>query len=438
MIRYYSQAGRLSCFFQVGRRETSEIGICRQKAKRVLPKGNLMNWRDLCDVGIIAFVPDQWDGYRQSRHQILFRLSEYFPTVWVNPCPDWRAAAKNIGWFKNKAFRCIEDSHLLIYTPQFWLPKFYRPKCLATVTAKGRAFWAQRALRRRGCSKTILYIWRPQFDDVLDLIDYDVSCYHIDDEYTFGENDTVIIDKERKLIERVDQIFIHSRRLQAKKALGQEKTVFVPNGVDFSAYATEKQEPEDLAAISRPRIGYTGIVKRQLDWELIHYLINRHPRWNFVFVGPVNRNHPEVIETTDALSVKPNVFFLGGKSVDELAAYPQNFDVCIMPYRIDEYTESINPLKLYEYLAGGRPVVGSRIDSLVEFESEIELPKNYDDWDIAIERALKSESNTHQAIQRRKDIARRFDWNIVVKDIAVCMMKRLKEKESGKGRVVLT
>ncbi len=398
---------------------------------------NPMNPRDLRDVGIIAFVPDQWDGYWQSRHQVLFRLSAYFYTVWVNPAPEWRAAALKIGRAKKKTFRPIQNSNLLIYTPQFWLPIFYRPKWLATVTDKGRLFSAQGTLRRRGCKKTILYLWRPQFDYVLDAIDHDVSCYHIDDEYSFGENDAATIDRERKLIERVDQVFVHSRRLQSKKELPENKTAFVPNGVDFKAYSTPKPEPKDLAGISRPRIGYTGIIKRQLDWDLICYLVGRHPQWNFVFVGPINHSHPEVIDTTAALSKKRNVFFLGGKSVDELSAYPQHFDVCILPYRKDDYTKYINPLKLYEYLAGGRPVVGARIDSLVEFESEIELPKKHDEWGVAIERALVSGSNTEVAVRRRRNIAARHDWQTLVRQIEVCLARRLEEKGSGKKRAGL-
>jgi len=83
----------------------------------------------------------------------------------------------------------------------------------------------------------------------------------------------------------------------------------------------------------------------------------------------------------------PNAYFLGGKPVGELVKYPQHFDVCIMPYRNNEYTRYIYPLKLHEYLAGGRPVIGTRIPPLEEFSSIVSLAGIAEEWSSAVEAA---------------------------------------------------
>jgi len=121
-----------------------------------------------------------------------------------------------------------------------------------------------------------------------------------------------------------------------------------------------------LARIPRPRIGYTGYIKKQLDWQLLRHLTAQHPKWHFVFVGPKSP-HPEISTILEEVAGRPNVHFLGAKTTQELAAYPQHFDVCIMPYRVNDYTKYIYPLKLHEYLASGRPVVATPIRSLEEY-----------------------------------------------------------------------
>ncbi len=88
------------------------------------------------------------------------------------------------------------------------------------------------------------------------------------------------------------------------------------------------------------------------------------------------------------LSSHHNVFFLGAKASAEMPPYAQHFDVCIMPYRKDGYTKFIYPLKLHEYLAAGRPTVGTSIRSLQDFANVISLADTYGEWSTAIAEGL--------------------------------------------------
>jgi colanic acid/amylovoran biosynthesis glycosyltransferase len=383
---------------------------------------NIKNKPLLPDVGVIALVPDHWNDLWQPRHQVLCRLANYFHVVWVDPPQEWREAITP--WRSSTRAKSQASNGFIVYIPPLWLPNLYRPQWLARLSLRQRLKRARSALLARGCKRIILYLWRPDFAPALNCVPFDVSCYHIDDEYSFSTDDQPIDNIEKKLIGEVHQVFIHSPGLLEKKGNINRNTAYVPNGADYQAFASPLPEPTDLAAIPHPRIGYTGFLKRMLDWPLVMTLSAEHPEWSFVFVGPAHA-HPEVTEAMGKLSGRRNVHFLGSKLTPELASYPQHFDVCIMPYRSDDYTKYINPLKLHEYLASGRPVVGTRIRSLQEFSDVVSLVDTPHDWSAAISDALSPTASTAERRAARQAVAQRYDWRRLVAQIAYFMAERL-------------
>jgi glycosyltransferase involved in cell wall biosynthesis len=373
-------------------------------------------------VGVVALVPYRWSHIWQPCNHILTRLARYFQVVWVNPAHNWSDPILN----RSNLHIPIHDagSAFSVYQSPAWLPALYRPSGLADWVSRKRLAQARERLIRQGCRKIILYIWRPEFSRALESIPFDLSCYHIDDEYSFSPVDLPNSDQEARLIAAVGQVFIHSPALLEKKGKLNPHTAFAPNGVDFHAYAQSVPEPSDVAGIPRPRIGYTGHIKKQLDWPLLLNLTARHPEWSFVFVGAANR-HPEIVGFIDELSRRPNVRFLGSKTVQQLARYPQHFDVCLMPYRRDGYTRYIYPLKLHEYLASGRPVVGAPIESLLPFRDLVRLPETPDQWSAAIADSLGLAANSKAQSAKRQALALQHDWNVLVRQIAETLALRL-------------
>lgn len=381
--------------------------------------------------GLIALVPDPWIDRWSTRHQVLTRLAERFPVVWMNPAHEWRDIPARRNGTPVWSTPLPDRPDFAVYTPSSWLPKLYSPYALAAWSIRRRLSHARRWLLSRGCTAIIASIWTPDYADALDHVHHDVSSYHVDDECSFSDIETPVSDQEQRLLGRVDQVFVHSLTLLEKRGPYARRILLTPNGVDYAMYATRVPEPDDMRAIPGPRVGYIGYIKKQIDWSLVLRVAQRKPEWSFVLVG-YRSPHPQIADVLDRLGALPNVHFLGSKSTVELAAYPQHFDVGIMPYRISPYTHYINPLKLREYLAAGCPCVGPPIPSVQDIPG-IELARTEDEWIAAIERSLTPAAQSAERRAARQGLAKTMDWRLIVDQIGDALAQRLETCESGRA-----
>jgi glycosyltransferase involved in cell wall biosynthesis len=270
----------------------------------------------------------------------------------------------------------------------------------------------------------VLYLWRPEFADSINLVDHDLSCYHIDDEYSFSPIERELDAREAQLIRRVDQVFIHSPAMMEKKGKLNPNTLFVPNGVDYQMYITPAPEPAELLGIPKPRIGYTGNLKTMLDWRLLLELSSMHPEWSFVFVGRM-LDHSDVQQIRGELARRQNIYVVGPQPSDSIPSFVQHLDVCIMPYKVDGYTKYIYPLKLHEYLASGNPVVGSPIPALQAFKEVVLLASGSHEWSSMLTQALSPKENTSERRTARQKVAACYDWDLLVEKLAGALAGRL-------------
>jgi glycosyltransferase involved in cell wall biosynthesis len=385
------------------------------------------------DVGIIGLVPNRWTDLWQPRHQVMRRLAAFYNVIWMNPAAEWRRALRSdreapapVGAGElESAGAGAGASGWQVYHPPPYLPLVHRPAGIGKALLMARLRQAWRRLRVRGARRLVLYLWRPLFRDALALR-HDLSVFHIDDDYSFGEEDGERDAIETALIRGVDQVIIHSSGLMERKGSLNPHTANIPNGVDYRAFAEPRPEPADLAAIPRPRIGYAGWLKRQLDWPLLGALAAGSPELSLVLVGATKHvAELEELPAYRALRELPNVHFLGRKTPDQLAGYPQHFDVCVMPYEVNPYTDCIYPLKLHEYLASGRPAVGAPIRALLDFRPLIGLARSVEEWRAAIAAALSPAASLPQARSARQEVARRHDWWVLTAQIARLLAERL-------------
>lgn len=368
------------------------------------------------------------------RHHVLRRLARQFPIVWIEPAHNWRDYLLPSGDRFMAADRWSEPfPGLDIFTPGWRNPLVHRPSWLRTAALASRLAAARRRLLDRGAQRILLYVWRDEFAEALDCVRHDISCYHIDDEYSFSERDVPNSARETRLIQRVDQVIVHSLALMRKKGGVNPRIALVPNGVDFRSFARPHEEPADLAVVPRPRIGYAGVIKKQLDLALLVRLALARPQHSFVLVGPVlNVSGKE--EHVARLRQSPNVFFLGAKPAEVLPAYVQHFDVCLMCYEVNDYTNYIYPLKLNEYLATGRPTVSSPIDAVRSFSEVVTIASTHAEWLEAIDAGLGVAANTPATVEFRQAYAHEHDWDALVERIAGLFHDALARADSTRGQ----
>jgi glycosyltransferase involved in cell wall biosynthesis len=368
-------------------------------------------------------VPDVWEQAWTTRHHVLTRLSRYFPVIWMDPPVEWRHAWSAAGR-RPRARGLPAHGDFIVHRPGRFLPHVYRPRLVHDFIERVRLGRARRLLRSRGAAPAILYLWRPEFAPAVHRVAHQVTCYHVDDEYSFSPTELPVAAREAELLRTVDQVIIHSPGLWEKYAPLASRPARIPNGVDFRAYATPAPEPEDLRNVPHPRVGYIGVIKRQLDFPLLLTLATRRPDWSFVLVGPV-RHLAEDEEPFSHLRRLPNVHCIGERAVSALPGYAQHFDVGIMPYDLNDYTRYIYPLKLHEYLAAGLPVVGTPIRTLQDFPDVVSTARNAEEWVAAIAKCLLPAARDPALIAARRDAARGHDWDALVARIALLLAERL-------------
>lgn len=379
-------------------------------------------------VGVLAVTGGSWNGIWTTRHFMLSNLAHYFRVAWLEPPVHWRGVRSSLGSTSAKStemeVRYVETSGLPGVTkvqPLAALPDFYRPARIRRAVRAKRYQLGARSLRHAGCERVLLHIWRPEFVDALDSRAYfDGVIYHIDDDYSFSDTLEPISMAEQRLLEEADAVILHSPGLADRKGAINKATYMVSNGVDFELYSQSFAVPADLMNIPGPRVGYAGVIRSHLDISLIRELAERRPDWSFVLVGPLGHlgRYEAEISRMEQL---PNVYFLGYRDPGELPAYEQHFDVCIMPYRQTTYTDCINPLKLYEYLACGKPVVGAPIRTLRDFDHVISLACGVEDWVEKIELCLSSEFGEQQKVSNRRSVASNYDWKWLAGQTALIM-----------------
>ena len=386
-------------------------------------------------IGVLAFVPDRWGDLWQSRHYVMRGLSQYFKVLWVSPPTYWQS------WLTGEASASLSGRGLCKVSGSFWtyapyLPADYKPHYTRGGLVAGgfrryHALWKKmhvarirHLLRQMGVDRLILYVWRPEFAWTLGRFSEALTCYHIDDEYSFNPaEDMPISAEEMLLLRRSDIVFIHSRTLLQKKGMINPNTHYMPNGVDFERYRrvmeSQADEPQDLKNIPRPRIGYVGYIKRHIDLPLLLAIARARRDWSIVLIGPVRNEHAEIADDVARLQQEPNVHFLGGKTQAEIPAYIKGLDVCLLCYRETNYTKYIYPMKLHEYLACGKPVVATPLDNLKEFASVLRFAETPADWLAEISAAL-CETNTHLA-DERMSVAAQNSWAARVETIAALL-----------------
>lgn len=184
--------------------------------------------------------------------------------------------------------------------------------------------------------------------------------------------------KEENLLRNAKAVFVTSRCLEQKCKLLNQNTVFMPNVVDLRLFMTAHEnlsEPLDMVNIPHPRVLYVGALSDfKVDFDLIKATLELDKRINWVFIGEEREGQKDL--KLKELAKSQRVFLLGNKRAFELPSYMKWSDVGTLPTLINEYTASMFPMKYFEYLASGLPIVSTNLSFTEEFKAGVFIANN--------------------------------------------------------------
>lgn len=230
----------------------------------------------------------------------------------------------------------------------------------------------------------------------------------VDDTLSFPEfANSKYRDVEIELIKSSSVCVATSKLLMDKITEYNPKCTYVPNGMDFEHFnsivtADKSSINPEVSALKHPVIGFIGAVFDWIDVDLIVKLAQVHPEYTVLLVGPVNY-------AKQKLETQPNIVMVGTKPYETLPSYLSNIDVCLIPFKINNITLASNPIKMYEYLAAGKPVVSTALPEVVRNASDlVYIGTDEEDFLRKVEAAVKENSN--EATHERVEFAKKNSW----------------------------
>jgi glycosyltransferase involved in cell wall biosynthesis len=252
-----------------------------------------------------------------------------------------------------------------------------------------------------GMHRPLLWTYHPLIEYLCTSLDRCGLVYHcVDDLGAAPYIDAAVIRQgERSLAALADLCFVTSPLLRERMSGLFSKVIYEPNACDQNLFATAGQplaEPEELRCIPRPRLLFVGALSAyKVDFPLMEYLAGRLPQTHWLLIGSEGEGQPESPKAPRL----PNIHVLGPRAHGRLPYYMAHADAAVMPVPHNPYTDAMFPMKFFEYLAAGLPLVGTRLPALAEFEDLYFPADRAEDFAENILRVLAGERRDAQAIE---------------------------------------
>jgi teichuronic acid biosynthesis glycosyltransferase TuaH len=287
--------------------------------------------------------------------------------------------------------------------------KFYR--YLLSINEKIIAKRIRKAIRAERIKEAV-YInsFNFHYPNLTKLLSPALSVYHCVDPLILWHDRKHGLISEKLLVQESDLVVCTSRQLYEEKKGLNHFTYFIPNAADLR-HSSKAMDPglivhEKLSSISKPIIGYFGNIERRIDYNLLAEVIKTNPDKSFVFAGPVQDGF-----VPDSFSKLENAYFIGRIPYSEMPAVIKAFNVAMIPFKKDEVSSTIFPLKLFEYLGAGKPVVATDFNlDLKEFTGEeVAYCGSPETFSAAIQDAITNDNDASK--QRRVAVAAENSWD---------------------------
>lgn len=238
------------------------------------------------------------------------------------------------------------------------------------------------------------------------------------------------VENEKLIIQNSDVVICTSKALTDEKKRLNSNSYFVPNASDL----VEKFDPKtiipytELNNIKKPIAGYIGAIESRLDFDLLKHVVEQDLTYTFVFVGPVFKEHiPEWFFNA------PNIVILPPVTYDKVPQVIKSFDVCLIPFKISRTSNSVFPLKLFEYLGLGKPVIATNFNKdLHDFtENAVMYVKDTKDFFKALNDVLIEDKSFETP--KRIAVAQKNTWDARGLEFSEIIQRALQLKLSYKN-----
>ena len=320
--------------------------------------------------------------------------------------------------------------NLWIWAPFPLLLGRYYSAFIARLNADLVRRWLTPHLRQVKITNPILWLYLPEHAPLVGRFWEQLAVYHCIDEFTVGTRGPkrqIITSLEADLLQRADVVFANSKLTFERKQVLNSNTYRITSGADVEHFAQAAnpliQTHPNVAQLAHPVLAFVGNVNEKTDVSLLASVARARPQWSIVLIG---QPFPEAVNLRPIQRL-PNVHWLGRRRFESLPSLLHGVDLCLLPYAQGEATRYRSPLKLYEYLATGKPIVSTPHPEVSDFAGAVTIASPDHLFVEAIEDALRND--TAQKEQRRMEIARQHSW-----DTRVDEMQRIIAKHLGTGQ----
>ena len=375
-----------------------------------------------------------WDDHWGTPQQLISRLAQYNRIFYIDPAISplsflsgvrdrpflWRQAKR---WFQG--WRLVAPN-VAVATPPPVLPLRYDQRT-STINAALVRRWLRHSLQDLGLQKPIFWSFQPAMPGVDTAVQPDCTIYHCLDSYSavpawWNAKDDVD-RREAECCQSADLVLSTGQALAERWRQCNQRTYFVPNGADTALFRTaldpETPVPLEMARMRGKVVGFYGVLDFRLDVELLTYLARRQPDWDIVLIGLVKGG-----VNLAPLRALPNVHFLGWQDPARLPGYVKAMDVCMIPYGLNEFGQHMFPLKLFEYMAAGKPIVASALPELCNYAGEqMQVASSREEFRLAVAGALSTDHGDRASAW--SDAAQAHSWDHRIEQISAIVQATL-------------
>lgn len=266
-----------------------------------------------------------------------------------------------------------------------------------------------RFLKKNGYKNIILWSYYPLNVEYFDEIEYSVSVFDTVDNWcehsSYTKFKKKLEENYKKIKEKANIIFVLSKSGEEIFAPRKDNVYHITQGVDLAHYMIKnKLINNDIAKIHHPIIGYVGVIQEnRINFDLIEYIAKKNLDKSVVLIGPIwNKNHEKLLKSYS------NIYLLGKKGYGETPDYINQFDVGIIPHMLNDFIKYTCPMKVYEYLACGIPVVTTDAPGIEQFKGVVGIANDFEKFNIAIQEELNN--NSQEKIDNRIKVIKDHTW----------------------------